>query len=155
MLPFPVKILLLIHQYLLGLASFILNFRFIACTNLHGCTEIMMTIIRVQNIMNQGIRINVTNTSRGSKKEHRPKTTVITHSVWPWTESGHALLFSIRQSIMIPFVFHSTEVAAVKNMVCSIESNLKFHEKAMTTVSSLCNCNLGIPPKYEVWCQKV
>lgn len=51
---------------------------------------------------------------------------------------------------MIPFVFHSTEVAAVKNMVCSIESNLKFHEKAMTTVSSLSNCNLGILPKYKV-----
>lgn len=150
MFPFPVKILLLMHLYLLGLASFLLNLEFIACTNLHGCTEIMRTTIRAPNIMSQGIHNNITNAFRSNKEEHRPKNSYITF-MWPQTESGHVLVFGIRQSVKISFVIWSTQHRSYssKNMVYSKGSSLKLHEKIMTTVSSLCNNNLDIPQNYE------
>lgn len=90
---------------MLGLALFLLNLRFIACVNLHGYTEIMRTIIRVQNIMNQGLHINITKAFKSNKEEHRRKNAVIILFARPWTERRYTLLLGIKESIRISFVF--------------------------------------------------
>lgn len=69
MFPFSVKILLLMHHYLPGLTLFLSNLKFIACANLHR----IRTIIGDQNVMNQGIHINVTSAFVSKKEEQRPK----------------------------------------------------------------------------------
>lgn len=134
------------QQHHLDLAFFLLNLRFITCGNLHGCIEIMRTIITVQNIMNQRIHFSITKAFKSNKSiDQRMQ---LQH-----TSCNHRLKVDTPMCLVSEKVLEYTLCLELtqhrnfsrNNMVCSAESSQKFHEETMTTVSSLCNCNLGTP----------